>query len=236
MTKIVVGQSTFRDIVMDGNVTFRVVKDMGNGTFQCVSEDQFDSYSGVVRYFDRAQLQNKIAMERAWDQAARGQDDFWDRQVVGRVLHYHNGFGQYVRGIVVLQGDKKVLKPKALVGAWDKRDLPHRRPNGEIVYPYHADKVVNGGPDACWQPSEGCVVESDSYRGPGTRYQHINPLTAPEIDLSVPDMTPAQEAEARLEQVLDKVRAVINNRYQTSAPAREVLDEIKDLVDPVFQA
>jgi hypothetical protein len=56
------------------------------------------------------------------------------------------------------------------------------------------------------------------------------------IDLSVPDMTPEQQAQAKLEQAIDRVREVLENRYRTSAHPREVLESIKELVDAEFVA
>jgi hypothetical protein len=206
---------------------------MGNGTYQCVSEQDLD-YNGVVRYYDANQIQGLVQWEQNVDRMFRSKDDWWATRRIGEVLHYDNGFGQFVRGVVVLQGDEKKLKPTALVGRWGSHELPKRRPNGEIYYPYHANKVVNQPEDAAWQPSESCVFENPRYSKSVQRVG--DPRRMKPIDLSVPDMTPEQQAQAKLEQAIDRVRDVLENRYQTSAHPREVLESIKELVDAEFVA
>jgi hypothetical protein len=222
MTAIVVGKTTFRDSYADGRPLFRVRKDMGNGTYQCISEQDLD-YNDVERYFSAEQILAKLGYERRVEAMFRSQDDFWAKQELGSVLHYHNGFGDFVRGEVVLVDGEKKLKPTALVGNWNARELPSRRPNGEIHYPYHANKVVNGGPDAPWQPNESCVYESDVY---SRRDEYPDPRVQEPIDLSVPDMTPEEKATAVLERQLDRIRGILEERYRTTAPPQQVLDSI----------
>lgn len=222
---IVIGETRFRDIVMDYNPIFRVLEDMGNGTYRAVSEDEM-GYGGVERFYSCAQVLAHVRHMEALEAMFESQANFWSTRAVGEVLHYHNGFGEFVRGTVIEADGKKLLKPTALVGKWGKYDLPYRSPNGEIVYPYHADKVINGGPDACWQPNESCVYEAPEY----ARQSEGDPSTMPAIDLTVPDMTPEEQETANLEQALDRVRKILENRYQTSAPPREVLAAIEDEV------
>jgi hypothetical protein len=228
MTAIVVDRTSFRDTYADGRPKFVVRKDMGNGTYQCISQDDMD-YNGVVRYYDADQIADLIGRDKMFDRLDGQRAGFWATRTVGEVLHYNNAFGKFVRGVVVLVGGEHKLKPTALVGKWNGRsDLPHRRPNGEISYPYHADKVINGGDDAAWQPSDGCVYESPTYSSSYAR--DGDPRTMPAIDLTVPDMTPAEQETANLEQALDRVRKILEDRYQTSAPPREVLAAIEDEV------
>lgn len=221
MTKIVVGKSTFRDIVMDYNPIFRVIENMGNGTFKCISEDEH--YGGVERYFSRAQLLEKIRWEEAMEAAHASQDDFWAQLPVGETIHYDNGFGEFVRGIVVERDGEKKLKPIALVGNWSERDLPKRRPNGEVYFPHHADKIVNRGEGAEWQPHESCVYEANAY---SKRDRVPDPRTLTPIDLSVPDMTFEEQEQAELERAIDRVREILDNRYRTSEDPNTVLKKI----------
>lgn len=126
-------------------------------------------------------------------------DDFWDTVPLGSVLHYHDGFNNFIRGIVVerkgrnASGDSpsRGLRPVAMVGAWFAHELPRRDRNGEIKYPYHAAKIVNPTPDSIFTPSPSCIYESEEC----TR-QLPDPREMPPIDLSVPDMTPEEEENA----------------------------------------
>lgn len=226
---IVVGKTEFRDLYADGNIRFVVRKDMGNGTFQCISEDE--DYTGVVRYYDAQQIRAKLEYARNLERVFAEREDYWANRTVGEVLHYHNGFGQYIRGVVIEINGEKKLRPTAMVGNWHNSDLPKRRPNGEIYYPYNADKIINANDeDAAWQPAESCVYENPLFSGAGTRFEHINPQTAEPIDLSVPDMTPEEKAEAAKERRIDAIREVLENRYRNSDSADSVLGMIKTLV------
>jgi hypothetical protein len=225
MSKIVVGKTEFRDSYADANVRFVVRKDMGNGLYLCISDDV--DYSGIERYFSAEQIRNKVDWVKRIERSFTARDDFWANQKVGAVLHYHNGHGNYVRGKVIEVNGEKKLRPLAMVGLWKPMDLPQRRPNGEIYYPYNPNKIVNAtDEDAAWQPSESCVFESPTFCPPGTMFDPGDPRKLEPIDLTVPDMTPAEQSEALMEQTLDRVRALIEDRYRTSAPIREVLRDI----------
>lgn len=223
MTAIVVGKTSFRDSYADGRPKFVVRKDMGNGTYQCISQDDVD-YNGVTRYYDAKQIRALVNSDKMWDRIANQRDDFWATRVLGEVLHYNNAFGKFVRGVVVLHDGQFKLKPTALVGNWGTHDLPKRRPNGEVHYPYHADKIVNQSEDAAWQPSDGCVFESPTYSRSYSR--DGDPRTMKEIDLSVPEMTAEEKATAVLERKIDRVRAILEERYQNSESAEKTLERI----------
>lgn len=229
MTTIQVGKTTFRDTVADSNPIFRVIRKLPNGIYECVSEG--DEYAGVERYFSTAQLRAKLKWEENLANLFDRQDDFWATRVVGEVLHYCNGFKQYIRGEVIKDGDKFKLKPTAMVGDWRGCfDQTRRMPNGTISYGYHAKKIIEGGPDAAWQPSDSCV-----YEAPGCSKSYssgVDPRTLPALDLSFPPITSEEEVRAKKEQKIDRVREIINTRYETSASADEVLAALREVLMP----
>ncbi len=228
MTTIQVGKSTFHDTVADSNSLFRVIRKLPDGIYECVSEG--DEYAGTERYFSTAQLRDKLKWEQSMGRLFKRQDDYWSTRRVGEVLHYCNGFGQFIRGEVrKIDGEFKLM-PIAMVGEWKGfHDLPRRRPDGEIHYGLHAKKIIDGDESGAWQPNEGCVYESPTC---SSSYSHgVDPRTLPALDLSVPLMTPEEEAIANLEQRINRIRAVLENRYQTSEPAQNVLTAIKEIVN-----
>ena len=228
-TAIVVGQTTFRDVVMDYNPIFRVVEKKPGGLYRCVSEDEYDGgYGGVERFFSADQISQKVSWENTLNGLHQLAEDFWASVKVGQVLHYHNGFGEFVRGVVIEEGGKKKLKPTALVGNWPQRELPSRRPNGEIYYPYHAKKVLFGGEDAAWQPNDGCVYESLTY---SRRNETADPATMDPIDLSVPEPTAEEALEQAKVRKLSAIGSVVSERYQTKATPDEALEEIRRLLE-----
>jgi len=230
MTRIVVGQTTFRDIVMDYNPIFRVTRKLPGGTYEAVSEDEeVCGYAGVARRYSASEIKNRIAHEELWSGIASQRDDFWANRTVGEVLHYCNGHNDFVRGVIVLIDGQFKLKPTALVGNWSAHDLPSRRPNGDIYYPYHADKVVNGGDDAAWQCSDGCVYESPTR---SSSYANgLDPRTLHPIDLTVPGMTADEQEQSARERLLLEISGIINNRHESNMPPGIALVAIGKIVE-----
>lgn len=219
--RIVVGKTSFRDSYADGRPKFVVRKDMKNGLYLCISEDDMD-YNGVERYYSATQIRQMVNWDNALERSLRGRDDWWAHRTAGEVLHYHNGFGEYVRGEVIVQDGEKRLQPIALVGAWKEHELPKRRPNGEVYYPYHADKVVFG--TGAWQPSESNIYEFEGFV-PNPRFPEDPRKMAP-LNLGVPPMTDEEQRNAVLERKLDRVRNILEERYQTSAGPWQVIQDI----------
>lgn len=141
-------------------------------------------------------------------------DDFWDTVPLGSVLHYHDGFNRFIRGIVVerkgrnASGDRPLrgLRSVAMVGAWTAYDLPRRGPDGEIKYPYHAAKILSPTPDSIFNPSPSCIYESDEC----TR-SLADPCEMPPIDLSVPDITPEEEVSAAKYRLIQRLSDICKN-------------------------
>ena len=132
--------------------------------------------------------------------------DFWASIPYGAVIHYDNGFNQFVRGIVVDNPNEgcKGIRPVALVGNWAKNDLPQRRIDGSIYYPHHADGVLNA---RIFTPSDTCVYEAPAYRkGPGK----IDPTKLQPKDLTVQEMTAEESAMARKVSLLFSIREEIS--------------------------
>lgn len=123
----------------------------------------------------------QIEFNRKMKAKAEADDEWWDSQEVGTILHYHNGFGEFVRCEVVdgpwasgLSGEEhtsKHLQPVALVGEWRRHNL---RPEG-----FHAKKVLNreGG----WRPNTGNIYEHPDYVGSSDK--GINPTDLPALEI-----------------------------------------------------
>lgn len=184
-----------------------------------------DDWKGASRVFTKDEIREAIHRERAYDRLHLSQEGYWDRQHVGDILHYHNSFGKFVRLEVVLDREgKKSGKPIALVGKWDRNDLPRRNPDGEIYYPYNPGQIVTGElhrypVDSMW---EGGL--SDHYRN-----LHDDPTDLVAIDLTVPDMTPAQQEEARLVRLLHEISHIIQEGHLNRTPS-VALDRIRAIL------
>lgn len=159
----------FRRVYADGNCLWTVTKHVGPDHVEArINDDDLD-YGGVVDSFRVADIQASAAMDGLFRDAFAERDRLWANATVGETLHYHNSFGKFVRGeVVVLDDGTKGLKCTALVsstregengerwGGWDTYDLTTWFPDGTVRTGYHVDKVVEG--DA-WQAPADSIYE-----------------------------------------------------------------------------
>lgn len=149
--------------------------------------------------------------------------DFWASIPYGAVVHYDNGFNQFVRGIVVDNPNEpgcKGIRPVALVGDWGDNDLPRRRIDGSIYYPHHAGGVVNA---RIFTPSDTCVYEAPAYRkGPGK----IDPTKLQPKDLTVREMSDEETAMARKISLLLSIQDEIR-RISDGSDVDDVIREVE---------
>jgi hypothetical protein len=131
-TKIKKG-TEFRASHADSNPKWRVVT--ARGRF-CETVGIEEDNQGVRRGFLREEVERLVSYAEACARMAREHDDFYSSLKVGSTVHYHNGFGQWVRCVATLgttrQNPKEhvCLTPLELVGAWREYDL---RPDRYLV-------------------------------------------------------------------------------------------------------
>lgn len=183
---------TFRSAYADSNALWRVER-VSDGIAHCVIVNEpweyngrtYDGdYAGVRKPFYVSEVEDKLAWEESMRESQKRNEDFFDGLEPGQIVHYHNGFGDFVRcEVIVLDEDTrsgpseykagtKVLQPIALVGKW-KHDLPreYKDENGQtkVVIPYHAEKVLNR--TGAWRPHQSCVFEAPEYASQYRRNQ-----------------------------------------------------------------
>lgn len=124
--------------------------------------DICDGYSverALIKGLTLGDVRAMVERERAWKAAARATNDIYDNLLPGETVHYHHGFGQFVRcevveaqedideGYLSLEKGEICLKEVALVGNWREYDLQHDsyhvrgvregrlfKPNGSNLY------------------------------------------------------------------------------------------------------
>lgn len=212
--QIFVGKTTFQAAYADGMPTYRVERARGRGTYDCVIVSP--DYKGETKVFGAEEIRRAIAWEKALDNTMSKIDAWYDKIPLGAIVHYDNGFGQYVRcrvvmGTTVHSAGKSVkcLLPIALVGNWYKNDLPHRRLTGELVKGYHAERIEKG---EMFRPS---TVYEVNPHGP-------DPKNMPALDLTVPEATPEQVERMRLNKAIEEIR----NAAETGEYPRDTLDKL----------
>lgn len=146
--------------------------------------------------------------------------------VVGRIYHFYSIFDRgFYRCVAVQTGNLKMvsgLKIIGLVGDWNPHSLPHRSPTGEVIMTTFAEEVLSG---VVLPFSETYLWEAQA------RYQQQFPgiPDAPLLDLTVPDMTPEEEAVAKLWKRIGEIRDTANLPNSQVDP-REVLQQLRDLI------
>jgi hypothetical protein len=130
-----------------------------------------------------ADIRDVVERNRAWKRRIDEVEAWWAAQPLGLILHYHNGFGQYVRCEVAdgewhsLDGKQegRALQPIALIGNWAERDL---EPTA-----YHAKKIVEG--DGLWRANTGCIYEHPSFSPPKGDAASIDPTKLDPLPIKV---------------------------------------------------
>lgn len=189
---------------------------------------QSRSVSGMSRTAILKLMKANDNLDGFFVRAEQAKQGFWASRKVGEILHYHNSFGQFIRGEVVDNGGKMELKPTALCGNWNKYDLPYRSKDGTINYSYHVKKIQEG---ESWQPSDSCVYEapaySESYKSAG------DPRVMPAINLELPPMSDEEIRRSNREILLQKVVEMTSheNRKRDDDDSLEVLQKMANLLN-----
>ena len=227
----------FRSTYADGNPLWEVKASAGKGAWACevVSEKfvidgkEFDSdWAGVRKLFTSKEILASVSMGRLYEQAASDQDAFYASLNVGQIVHYNNGFQQFVRCKVVCGTDKdgkegNALLPIALVGNWLTHDLPRRQANGSIFYAYYPKMILENG---TFTPNYSNIVESSAYR---PCYGEPDPNALQPIDLSVPEMIATDAEKARLYRLREEAAELLRNYERTDH--RCLLAEVCRLIE-----
>jgi len=206
--------SKFRSGYADANPEWEVMSKAGRDAWRCRVTDDCPDYSGTVKLFSTKEIKHSLGWSAMFAEAGKQSEDFYASAKLGSIVHYHNGFKQYVRcevvmGVSKLRGNgrtytapEKCLKPIALIGEWRAYDLAQRMADGSIHYGYHAKAILT---EDFFNPSA-----SNIYENPGFGHRNEgDPRSMPPVDLSVPEMSQEAEAKAKLEQLRQKIRKVL---------------------------
>lgn len=213
-TEIVVGITTFRYHHADGNPLWRVIRKSGPESYVCrvenekivIDGEEYDSdWAGTEKAFLATDILRSIGMDKLFDGMRNEHDDYFKSLKPGQTVHYHNGFGNYVRCTVVVKDGANVLKPFALVGAWRSHDLPRRLQDGSLSYAHYPKMIADG---ETFTPNYSNIYET------GKVEKQPDPRNMPVIDLTVPDMTPEAAATAELWQKVRKIHELTSATAQ----------------------
>jgi hypothetical protein len=184
----------------DGNPLWEVIRSRGRGVWEAKVVDDPD-WNGTIKVFTTQEITASVSWNTCLTDLYSASEAFYASLKPGQTVHYHDGFGQYVRCIVVRDGSETKLKKVALVGNWKERDLPHRMNSGEVYISYHVKSVLDG---ELFRPSASNIYEHKvSEPGP-------DPSTLPAFDLTIPTATPEEAEKARLNHVIQSLYNALN--------------------------
>lgn len=204
--------TTFRKHFADGTPLWKVTSIEGDFAYIEIVDEPItingmtvpSDYAGTTDCALVAQIEkvlhNDAAMERYGDAVAQ----WWKSQADGTVLHYHDAFGRFVRGVVTRRNGQPELLPQALVGKWAPIDLVGRNWDGSARYGYHAKRVVEGEP---WAPHASTIFE---YQ-PSNYVRQGDPRTMEPIDLSVPTPSAEDLEQFRLNRIVQAAQDALGD-------------------------
>ena len=210
---------TFRYPYADANPLWKVVKSRGGNCYVCQVIECYD-YEGVQKVFAKEEIETSIERDKMFAAMANDHDKFYASLPVGAIVHYHSGFGNFVRCEVTK--DKKLL-PIALVGKWSTFDLPSRHKNGAIRYGHYPEKILK---KEVFEPNYSNIYEASK----GLQGRHDDPVNMKPIDLNIPEMTEEEAKSAKLWQKVDEVRSLLNGETHETDPS-ELLNDIYEIIN-----
>lgn len=143
---------TFRSTYADSNALWKVIKKKSSDVYLCeIANETFEyngkvfngDYAGTQKVFLAEEINRAVNFQKVSEEIKQDCDNYYDSLTEGQIVHYHNGFGEYVRCKV---NQDKGLVPFALVGNWRSHDLPKRLADGTVHLPYYCKKIINKEP------------------------------------------------------------------------------------------
>jgi len=190
---VVVPGLTFHFPYADGQPLFRVIKPRGAGVWDCAIDDSDPDYAGKPLVFEDEEILDRVNSKEYYSQVISSSETWWQAQPVGSIVHYHNGFKEYVRCRVVEVGGAKCVVPIALVGEWSAHDLPKVTPWGQVREGYYSRNIRN---QEHFKPNYTTIFEASARKqAAGVP----DPRCMPEIDLTIPAITEDQKRAATLD-------------------------------------
>ena len=221
----------FRSVLADSNALWVVKRSLGGAWLCEVVDEPYEidgkvyegDYTGTEKSFLSREILASANYEAIFKGIRNDHDSFYASLDEGDIVHYNNGFKNFVRCEVVFDADeqKNKLKPIALVGEWSNHDLPKRRANGEINNGYHAQKIIDG---ETFEPNVTCIFEAGTKGFVNGNRNHGDPRSLPPVDLSVPAMTEEEEQEAVRCQLIGRVQEIISEH--NSGNTQEIINRI----------
>jgi hypothetical protein len=216
-------QDTFRHSYADGNPLWKVVKKSGRGVWLCEILNDED-FKGVQKVFMTKEIEASKKIKEFFDEARDNHDKFYSSLNEGDIVHYHNGFKSYVRCKV---SSNKELIPIALVGNWQRGDLPNRTLDGTIQYSYYPRQIVD---KKAFKPNALNIYENPRYVG---KIIEDDPAVMEEINLKLPEPTDQEKENHKLWCSILKIKEELDSSHVHKNEPKKIIDNLKKILENV---
>ena len=99
--KIVPGKTRFYAVYADGRPQWEVTRSRGDGVWEAKVVKSLD-WEGTVKVFTTEEISKALAWEAFFKKNAKDHGSFYESLPLGTIVHYDNGFENWVRCEVVL--------------------------------------------------------------------------------------------------------------------------------------
>jgi len=212
----------FYAVYCDGNCKWKVLKQIGVDVYLCEIDKAELDYGGAQKSFLGSEIRGAIQFAESFKEMQTDHDIAYAALKQGDIVHYHNGFGTYVRCLAMFNDKEKEMQllPVALVGKWMKHDLPQRRADGSIYQSYYPKRIAE---QELMRPNASNIYEFSQ----DLQKRRQDPRKMEPIDLSVPDITPEQAEMATLWQAVNNAR----NALSEGTSPKEMIKQAFDILN-----
>lgn len=228
--------------VADGYAQYLVWKERPLELVHLALGDAWSIPASHARGIRLADVRQHVEASKAMQAIFQGNQDWWDAQALGTVVHYDNGFGQFVRGVIVDDGGERKMQPTALVGhvitadtpvedirehgGWRDHEVARRTAYGDVDYGYHAKHVLTR---ESMRPHPGNIVESPDYSGSklGVDPREMEPI---DFDSLLPQPDDDRLAAEALCRLVNRIAHVCNRGNDREMDDRARIAEVRRLV------
>lgn len=210
-----------RFVVGDGFAQYLVWKEKPLTLVWLEVGDKWQASAATLRGFRLTDLQQQIARDQFWADQQRQKNTFYDDLPIGAIVHYHDGFAQFVRCERVKGEVGERLRPIALIGNWRQHDVAIHR-GGRVDLGYHVKCILERN---CFEPHPSNIWEqldegtrAHVMRGcqPGLKYEvPFDPTTAEPWSLEPPPLTEEETQIGALALRANRLREALEGPFST---------------------
>lgn len=225
----------FHSILGDANLEWVVKEYVAEDVWRCEVSPSETDYRGQSKTFTEAEIRAPLLMSQYFKEVDQQNRGYIESLEPGEVVHHHDGFGQYVRCVVIdeLNDEPLVLRPLGIVGDWRPFNLPGYTDSGAIRQgSFCVQRVIKKEP---FKPNMQTIYESPGFVPPNGPARDLDPRDLPTISLEMPEPTAEQLEASKLLDVVQSLQDMVKwpDRQVTDfvETYRSQIEAVRDLIN-----